>query len=78
MGTPQRPIAILLMAQGGPNTVEEVEPYLLDVRGGRPTPAALVEEIRERYRRTGGRSPVPEIMKEVARRLEQRLNGPGG
>lgn len=73
-----RPIAILLMALGGPDKLEDVEPYLLDVRGGRPTPPELVEEIRERYRLTGGKSPAPGITREVARKLEQRLNGPGG
>lgn len=74
----QRPIAVLLMAMGGPDTLDNVEPYLKDVRGGRPTPPELVEEIRERYRVTGGKSPVLGITREVARRLEQRLNGPGG
>ncbi|MDE3118261.1 MAG: ferrochelatase [Nitrospirota bacterium] len=66
------------MALGGPGKLEDVEPYLLDVRGGRPTPPELVEEIRERYRLTGGKSPAPDITREVARKLEQRLNGPGG
>ncbi|MGH7164832.1 MAG: ferrochelatase [Nitrospiraceae bacterium] len=74
----QRPIAVLLMAMGGPDSLESVEPYLLDVRGGRPTPPDLVEEIRERYRVTGGKSPVLGITREVARKLEQKLNGPGG
>ncbi len=74
----QRPVAVLLMALGGPNQLEDVEPYLLDVRGGRPTTPDLVEAIRERYRVTGGKSPALEIIREVARRLEQRLNGPGG
>ena len=69
--------AVLLMALGGPDSVEHVEPFLLDVRGGRPTPAALIEEIRERYRLTGGRSPVLGIMREVASLLEQRLNSQG-
>lgn len=74
----QRPIAILLMAMGGPDRLENVEPYLLEVRGGRPTPPELVEEIRDRYRLTGGKSPVLDITREVARQLEQKLNGPGG
>jgi ferrochelatase len=66
------------MAVGGPDKLENVEPYLLDVRGGRPTPKELVEEIRERYRVTGGKTPVLAIMREVAAKLEQQLNGPGG
>ena len=74
----QRPIAVLLMAMGGPDSLDNVEPYLLDVRGGRATPPDLVEEIRERYRVTGGKSPVLGITREIARRLEQKLNGPGG
>ncbi len=78
MTGPRRPIAVLLMAMGGPDRLENIEPYLLDVRGGRPTPPDLVEEIRERYRVTGGKSPVLGITREVARRLEQKLNGPGG
>jgi len=78
MPGPQKPIAVLLMAMGGPDRLENVEPYLLDVRGGRPTPPELVEEIRERYRVTGGKSPVLGITREVARQLEQKLNGPGG
>ena len=41
--------AILLMAYGGPDSLESVEPYLLDVRGGRPTSPELIEEIRHRY-----------------------------
>lgn len=78
MPGPQKPIAVLLMAMGGPDKLENVEPYLLDVRGGRPTPPELVEEIRERYRVTGGKSPVLGTTREVAQRLEQKLNGPGG
>lgn len=78
MPGPLRPTAVLLMALGGPDKLDDVEPYLLELRGGRPTPAELVAEIRERYRVTGGKSPVLTIMRDAARRLEQRLNGPGG
>ncbi|MGQ0665404.1 MAG: ferrochelatase [Nitrospiraceae bacterium] len=73
----KRPTAILLMAMGGPDCLDNVEPFLLDVRGGRPTPPELVEEIRERYRATGGKSPAVDITKSVARRLEARLNESG-
>jgi ferrochelatase len=73
----KRPTAILLMAMGGPDCLENVEPFLLDVRGGRPTPPALVEEIRERYRATGGKSPAVGITQNVAKKLEQRLNESG-
>lgn len=74
----QHPIAILLMAMGGPDSLENVEPFLLDVRGGRPTPPELVEEIRKRYRATGGKSPAVGITKDVAKQLEQHLNKSNG
>src|SRR3989442_15343625 len=51
-------LAVLVMAYGGPGNIDEVEPYLLDVRGGRPTKPQLVEEIRKRYARIGGRPPA--------------------
>ena len=77
MPTSQRSTAVLLMAMGGPDCLENVEPFLLDVRGGRPTPPALVEEIRARYRATGGKSPAVGITQTVAAKLEQRLNEAG-
>jgi ferrochelatase len=69
--------AVLLMAMGGPDCLENVEPFLRDVRGGRPTPPELVEEIRERYRATGGKSPALDITRSVAKKLEQQLNESG-
>lgn len=66
--------AVLLLAYGGPDSLSDVEPYLLDIRGGRPTPPELVEEIRERYRRIGGRSPLLERTREQAEALCRRLS----
>jgi ferrochelatase len=59
-------IAVLVMAYGGPGNIDEVEPYLMDVRGGRPTKPQLVEEIRTRYARIGGRSPILELTRAQA------------
>ncbi|MDO8546735.1 MAG: ferrochelatase [Nitrospirales bacterium] len=71
------PIGVLLMALGGPDSLESVEPFLKDVRGGRPTPPELIHEITERYRVTGGKSPVLAIMTDLVARLEARLNAAG-
>lgn len=65
------------MAYGGPASLDDVEPYLLDVRGGRPTSPKLVAEIKERYRLIGGRSPLVEITRAQANALEARLNSDG-
>ena len=66
-------IAVLLMAYGGPGSLDEVEPYLLDVRGGRPTSPQLVEEIRARYARIGGRSPIRELTEAQATGAQRAL-----
>lgn len=70
-------IGLLVMAYGGPNTIEEVEPYLLDVRGYRPTGAEIVHEVRERYREIGGGSPILEQTRAQAAALEAALNTDG-
>ena len=62
------------MAYGGPDSLDEVEPYLLDVRGHRPTAKHIVDEVRERYRVIGGRSPILERTREQARALEAALD----
>jgi len=59
-------VAVLLMAYGGPGSLDDVEPYLSDVRGGRPTSPELLREIRERYARIGGRSPILELTRAQA------------
>ncbi len=74
----RRPVGVLLTAVGGPNSLEEVGPFLLDIRGGRPMPAQLVDDFRERYRRIGGRSPLLDISRAQATALEKRLNIDGG
>src|SRR2546427_10515273 len=67
--------AVLLTAVGGPNSLDEVGPFLLDVRGGRPTSDDLVNEFRERYRRIGGKSPPLDISRAQANALGGPLNG---
>jgi ferrochelatase len=52
------PIGVLLMAYGGPDSPADVPGYLADIRMGRPTPRAVVEEISEHYRLIGGSSPL--------------------
>ncbi len=72
-----RPRGIVLMALGGPTSLDEVEPYLIDVRGGRPTPPGLVAEFEERYRRIGGSSPLLPVSRRQAQGLERELAGRG-
>ncbi|MBN2116109.1 MAG: ferrochelatase [Anaerolineales bacterium] len=71
-------IGLLVMAYGGPDNLDEVEPYLMDVRGYRPTSPEIVHEVRERYREIGGRSPILERTQAQADALESALNAQGG
>jgi ferrochelatase len=71
-------IGLLVMAYGGPESLDDVEPYLRDVRGYRDTPADLVAEVRQRYAKIGGRSPILERTTAQALALESALrDGPG-
>ena len=55
------PVGVLVMAYGGPGSLEEIPGYLADIRHGRPTPRAVLEEITENYRAIGGSSPLLEV-----------------
>lgn len=70
-------IATLLMAYGGPGSLDEIEPYLMDVRGGRPVAPELLQEIRKRYERIGGRSPLLDVTRAQAANLEKELKAQG-
>lgn len=70
--------AVLMMAHGAPDSLDDVEPYLSNVRGGRETPPELVEEVRARYALIGGRSPLLAITNAQAQALERRLNAEAG
>jgi ferrochelatase len=45
--------AVVLMAYGSPDRIEDVPAYYADVRGGRPVRPELVADLTERYRRLG-------------------------
>lgn len=68
-----RDLAVLLIAYGGPDTLDDVEAFLLDVRGGRPTSPELVAEVKERYRIIGGGSPLLARTTAQAEALAGRL-----
>jgi ferrochelatase len=70
-------IGLLVMAYGGPDNLEEVEPYLLDVRGYRATAPEIVHEVRERYREIGGRSPILQKTQAQSHAIESVLNEQG-
>lgn len=70
----EKSIAVLLMAYGSPDTLDDVEPYYTHIRGGRKPAPELVEELRERYRLVGRTTPLLEISRDTRQGLEDRLN----
>jgi ferrochelatase len=68
--------AVLLLAHGTPETVEQIPEYLSNVTGGRALPQEVVEEIQRRYTLIG-RSPQTEITFQQARMVEAELTAIG-
>lgn len=68
--------AVLLLAHGAPERLEDIAEYLGYVRGGRPTPPRIVAEVRQRYAEIGGSSPLLARTRDQARALQQRLDVP--
>jgi protoporphyrin/coproporphyrin ferrochelatase len=68
------PIGVLVMAYGGPNSLDEIPGYLADIRGGRPTTPAVLEEITHNYRAIGGRSPLLELTHQQIQALSAHFD----
>jgi ferrochelatase len=68
--------AVLLLAHGTPETVEQIPEYLRNVTSGRPLPEEVIEEIQRRYALTG-HSPLTEITIEQGRLVEAELAAAG-
>jgi ferrochelatase len=60
--------AVLLLAHGSPDSVDQVPDFLLRVTGGRPLPQPVVDEVKHRYGLIG-RSPLTELTLMQAERL---------
>lgn len=65
--------AVLLLAHGAPERVEDVPEYLRYVRGGQPVAREVLEEVEHRYREIGGGSPMLARTREQAEALGARL-----
>lgn len=67
------PVGLLVMAYGGPNDLQDIPGFLADIRTGRTTPRAVVEEISENYQRIGGKSPLLERTSQQIQALQRQL-----
>jgi protoporphyrin/coproporphyrin ferrochelatase len=71
--------AVLLLAHGTPNTVDEIPEYLRNVVSGRPMPQQVVDEIQHRYSLIGeprGHSPLTDLTMIQAELLQAEIGIP--
>jgi protoporphyrin/coproporphyrin ferrochelatase len=70
--------AVVLMAYGSPDRIEDVPAYYADIRGGRPVRPELLVELTERYRLLGieKSNPLNAITEAAREALEAELGLP--
>lgn len=66
--------AVLLLAFGGPSSIDEVEPFLRSLMEGRQVSSRQIDAVKDRYRLIGGGSPLKSITQMQAQSLEKVLN----
>lgn len=66
-------LGVLLMSYGSIYTIEDVERFYTHILGGRKPPQHLLEELKERFIAVGGKSPLNEISKKQAQKLQSFL-----
>ena len=73
-----RSTAVVLMAYGSPDRLEDVPAYYADIRGGRPIKPEHLEDLVSRYRRLGieDSNPLNEITEATRAALEAELGLP--
>jgi len=73
--SPQSKSAVLLLAHGSPDRVDEIPEFLRYVTGGRPLPEAVVKEVQHRYSLIGA-SPLTRITLKQGELLVLALKQP--
>ncbi len=69
--------AILILSFGGPESREDVMPFLENVTRGRNIPRARLETVAEQYYLFDGVSPINSINRDLIARLRQLLDREG-
>ncbi|MDA3146770.1 ferrochelatase [Leucobacter sp. UCMA 4100] len=69
--------ALLLCSFGGPNTPDDVIPFLKNVTVGKGIPEERLAEVGEHYYHFGGRSPINEQNLALRQALEDELHSRG-
>ena len=67
--------AVLLLAHGSPDSVDDIPEFLNQITRGRPVPPEVIEEVEHRYGLIG-RSPLTELTLRQGELLAEELNLP--
>lgn len=73
----KRKKAFVLLAFGGADSIDSVEPFVRNVLKGRPITPELIEKTKERYKLIGGKSPLLDITVAQAEAVRKLLNKDG-
>ena len=65
--------ALLLVAFGGPESIDDVAPFLARVTAGRAIPPDRLAEVADRYNSVGGRSPLNGRLRSLQGAVAARL-----
>ncbi len=68
--------ALLLVAHGTVENLDDLPAFVTNIRRGHAPPPELIAELRRRYAAIGGRSPLLDISRSLATKLEARLGIP--
>jgi ferrochelatase len=68
--------AIVLTAHGTVENLDDLAPFITNIRRGHAAPAEVVAEVRRRYEAIGGQSPLLAASRELAKKVESRTNVP--
>lgn len=68
--------AVVLVAHGTVESLDDLPELLANIRRGHPAPPELLAEVRRRYEAIGGRSPLLDVTRDVAKKLEAALGVP--
>jgi ferrochelatase len=68
--------AVVLIGHGTVERLDELPEFLAAIRHGHAAPPELVQEVRRRYEAIGGKSPLNDISRRLARKVEARLGMP--
>lgn len=69
--------ALLIVSFGGPESPEDLVPFLENVLRGRNVPRARLLEVAEHYRTFGGKSPLNDQIRQLITALRRELDAHG-